>query len=625
MMKQYELSCLQAFNARSGDSAARIQGVNCRKKLDIGFFFDGIGRNLQQDQMQNRTSNVGKMFLAHYRSEDDELGNAYRKHYYSGLGTPFEASLSESLAGAAHRIPSEGEATRDGQLRSSVTEAAKDAASGNQNSRWWEVFGNSLKKEITKPWNWVKQARNSAVRTGAEAISPIRDSSLAANLLMSGSYTRQSAAIHHFRKSVSEVQQASQLPLTQIRVSVFGFDFGAAMAKAFVRELLDDVCECYGDTHSYSGAEVKVVFVGLLDCVDRTHTEMGPLDWLHPLTPVLDDGGALHPACQRALHLVAAHERRFYRRCRPLGGQSTNWREELCPGISEDIGGGLVSAEQKHSAELSRAALHRLYRQATRAGVPLPTLEELGEKDAVTAQLFELNDQIEGYSLMAMASHYQRQTSSHRSPSAENFRFHTLIYLAWLAQRYRDYREALALLENREEALPSRYYNHTLGAVTASLTESREQWEREEAERADIDAGLADLKTTWGWLEQVDSEARDIRNRFSSPDPNTRRHARAVLRENYALAESWHRWTREASPPALPEPIELLFAYGLHDKQPEEMTYRNRQPNQSTGGYRFMTYRDIDWPGDETVAQDMAPNPREQAHPRQQMPAWTMR
>ncbi len=619
MTSQHTLECLQALNARAENSSVSRLGADCRRTLDVGFFFDGMNRHLEQDLINKRVSNIGRLFSFHPVQEESTLSSSYDRYYYSGLGTPFETSLSEDAVGAVHRIPSEAEATRDGQFRSSATDAAKDAASGNNNGRWWEVFGNSFKKEITRPWNWVKQARNSAVRTGAEAISPIRDNIIAANLLMSGSHTRQSAAIRDFQKSVSDVQRNSQLPLSQIRVAVFGFDFGAAMAKAFVRELLEDICESEGDVYRYEGAEVKVVFVGLLDCVDRTHPEMGPLDWFHPLTPVLDDGGPLHPGCQRALHLIAAHERRFYRRCRPLGGQNANWREELCPGISEDIGGGLVSDEQKNSAELSRATLHRMYRQATRAGVPFPSLEKLREKDVVTAQLFELNDQIEGYSLLSMATHYQRQTSSYRNPTAESFRFHTLIYLAWLAQRYRDYCEALATLENREDALPNRYYNQTLGVITASLTENSEQWELEESERADIDAGLADLKSTWGWLEQVDSEAQRIRNRFNSPDNNTRRHARAVLRENLVLAENWHRWTREESPPELPKPIELLFAYGLHDKQPEEMVYRNRQPNQISGGYRFMTYRGIDRPEEEPSAEVAA------SFPREQMPIWSMR
>lgn len=619
MTDQQTLECLRALNARADSEASTRLGANCTRMLEVGFFFDGMGRNLESDLRTGRVSNISRLFSAYPVQEESTLSRSFDRYYYSGLGTPFEASLSENLMGAAHRAPGEAQTTRDGQLRGSGIEAAKDVASGNQRGRWWEVFGRSFKGSLTRPWSWVKQARDSLIRTGAEVYAPIRDNSLMASVLMSGSHTRQSAAIRDFQQSVNDVKQGSQLPLTQIRVSVFGFDFGAAMAKAFVRELLDEICEKEGSSHRYEGAEVKVVFAGLFDCVDRSHPDMGPLDWFHPLTPILDDGGPLHSGCQRALHLIAAHERRYYRRCRPLGGQNSLWREELCPGISEDIGGGLASDEQKASAELSRAALHRMYRRATTAGVPLPSLESLREKDVITAQLFELNDQIEGYSLITMARHYQRQTSNHRNPTAESFRFHTLIYLAWLSQRYRDYREALAILENREDALPNRYYNRTLGTVTASLTGSREQWELEESERADIDAGLADLKATWGWLEQVDSEAQHIRNRFTSSHNDTRRHARAVLRENLILAENWHRWTREESPPALPEPIELLFAYGLHDKQPEEMNYRNRQPSQISGGYRFMTYRGIDRPGEESITQVTEP------HPREQMPAWTMR
>lgn len=620
MIDQYELSCLQTLNARADDAPTFKPGADCRRKLDISFFFDGMGRSLDQDILHNRTSNIGRMFLAHLWTRDDSLSNSYRKHYYSGLGTPFETSLSENLTGATHRVPNEAEATRDGRLRNSAIESAGDVASGDRKGRWWEVFGHSFKGSITRPWNWVKQARDSAVRTGAEAFAPIRDNPIAANLLVSGSHTRQSSAIRDFQQSVQDVQQQGQLPLAQVRVSVFGFDFGAALAKAFVRELLDETCAQEGDAYHYRGIEVQVVFIGLLDCVDRTHPKMGPLDWFHPLTPVLDDGGALHPGCRRALHLIAAHERRFYRRCRPLGTRNGNWHEELCPGISEDIGGGLASDEQKTSAELSRATLHRMYRRATIAGVPFPSLESLAVRGRQFSRLFELNDQVEGYSLLALARHYQRQTGDCQRPTPDNFRFHTLIYLAWLAQRFRDYREALEALEVREDALPNRYYNRTLGVITTSLTADREQWELEEAERADIDAALDELKQTWGWLEEVDGEAQDIRRRFDSTHHDTRVHARAMLRDHFRLAESWHRWTREEAPPPLPEPIELLFAHGLHDKQPEEMAYRNRQTNQLTGGYRFMAWRGIDVP--ETTAQAIESS---KPHPREGLERWTMR
>ncbi|MGM0825030.1 MAG: DUF2235 domain-containing protein [Pseudomonadota bacterium] len=597
MINQSTLECLQALSTSNTTTSDEYTGTKCNQVLDIGFFFDGINRNLEQDMQSGKVSNVGRLYSVFPSfAGQSTLAHKFDKYYYSGLGTPFDSSLSDDVVGAANRAPGEAVGTGEGQLRSSTMEAAGDVVAGSGSGRWYEVFGRSFKVSITQPWNWVKAARDAAIRTGMEAIAPIRDSSLAANLLMSGSHTRLSSAIGDFRQSVADVKQNSELELTRIRVSVFGFDFGAAMAKAFVRQLLDEVCEREGERFVYQGSDVEVVFVGLLDCVDRTHPEMGPIDWFHPLTPVLDDGGELHPGCQRALHLIAAHERRYYRRCRPLGGQNSQWHEELCPGISEDIGGGLAADEQKSSAELSRAALHRMYRRATIAGVPFPPLDALKEQNEFTAQLFELNDEIEGYSLPILARHYHRQSASHEEPTEENFRFHTLVYLAWLAQRYRDYQDTLAVLEAREDALPNRYYHRTIGSLVASVSGDQEEWSLQAAERAEIDAAMATLRQTWSWLEDVDSEAQDIRRRERSSDRNTYLHARATLRHHFQLANNWHQWTREVPPPELPEPIVLLFAYGLHDKQPEEMAYRNRQPSQITGGYRFMTWRGIDRP-----------------------------
>ncbi|HDZ46649.1 hypothetical protein LCGC14_0159640 [marine sediment metagenome] len=595
-MNETIIESICSLNSRRESSLTGRLGADCSQILDIGFFFDGISKNLEADIQDNKVSNVGSLFLAYPPEEEGKLGAPIRRHYYSGLGTSFDSSLSENMVGAAHRVPSEAVGTGEGQLRSSGTDAAKDVLSGGGSGRWYEVFGRSLKVSITQPWNWVKAARDAAIRTGIEAAAPVRDTSIAANLLMSGSHTRLSSAVRDFHNSVADVKQNSELPLARIRVSVFGFDFGAAMAKAFVRRLLDEVCDQDGERFVYQDSDVEVVFVGLLDCVDRTHAEMGLLDWFHPLSPVLDDGGELHPGCQRALHLVAAHERRFYRRCRPLGRENPQWHEELCPGISEDIGGGLVADEQKASAELSRAALHRMYRRATIAGVPFPPLDTLKEQNEFTAQWFELNDEIEGYSLPALARHYQRYTNSRRSPTGENFRLHTLVYLAWLAQRYRDYQDTLAALEAREDDLPNRYYHRTIGSLVASVSGSQEEWSIQTAERAEIDEALSALKQAWGWLDDVDSEAKDIRRRERSSDRNTYLHARATLRNHSQLANSWYQWTREESPPELPEPVGLLFAYGLHDKQPEEMTYRNRQPSQLVGGYRFMTWRGIDQP-----------------------------
>lgn len=72
---------------------------NCSRVLHIGFFFDGVGRNIEQDAPANRLSNVARLFRA-YPALEDSLPNAtYSKFYISGLGTPFVETTSERLQG----------------------------------------------------------------------------------------------------------------------------------------------------------------------------------------------------------------------------------------------------------------------------------------------------------------------------------------------------------------------------------------------------------------------------------------------------------------------------------------------------------------------------------------------
>ncbi|CBV43960.1 T6SS phospholipase effector Tle1-like catalytic domain-containing protein [Halomonas elongata] len=596
MVDSQTLERCQAINARSEGQSSSLIGVDCQLTIEIGIFFDGIGRHLEQDLRDGRVSNIGRLYSAFPDQEKDRLGQAFRRLYLPGLGAPYEENVQENFEATLRRASSEAVDGVEGHLRGGVTGAAKEAVFNTDGGAWWEVFGRSWKASLTKPWEWVKSARDAAIRTGAEVFSPIRDHPITANLLMSGAATRQSAAIEQFQGAVSDVAGNSQMPLGTIRVSVFGFDFGAALAKAFVRELLEEVCEQEGEHYRYEDAEVQIVFAGLFDCVDRTHPELGPVDWFHPLTPVLDDGGPLHPGCRRALHLIAAHERRFYRRCRPLGTLQADWREILQPGISEDIGGGLKPDEQKVSAELSLAALHRMYRSAMMAGVSFPSLEELQAQDVATSRLFELNDQVDGHSLIALQRHYERLVNDALSPDEAHFRQHAQLYLAWLAHRYREYRATRAALEAQLDTLPDRTPSGVLGVPSASLTTPHDEWQQIEADAAEVEQALGQLETQWGWLEEVDQEARQIRALFLSSDGMTRRQARQTLEYEYRMAEAWWRWTRETAPPELPEEVERLFAYGLHDKRPAEQRMRNRQATMLLGGYHFFAWRRLDMP-----------------------------
>ncbi|PSJ20590.1 hypothetical protein CVH10_16725 [Halomonas sp. ND22Bw] len=597
MIDQQTLERCQTINARTDDQEDSFVGADCRLNLEIGVFFDGVGRHLEQDLLDDRVSNIGRLFSAFPGKSRDRLGSAFRAIYISGLGTPQQATASESLEGTLQRGSSEVADGVEGHIRGGVTGAAKDALFNTGGGAWWEVLGRSWRGSLTKPWEWVKSLKDGIIRTGAEVFEPIRDNPLPANMIMSGAATRQSAAIEQFRGAVSDAAASSEMPLGKVRVSVFGFDFGAAMAKAFVRELLEDVCEPVGDRYEFEGAEVQIVFAGLFDCVDRTLPSLGPLDSFHPLAPVLDDGGPLHPGCRRALHLIAAHERRFYRRCRPLGPLQSHWREILQPGISENIGGGLKSDEQKVSAELSQTSLHRMYRSAKISGVPFPDLESLYQVDPDTAAFFLMNDEVEGLSLVALRRYYERLSDGALEATEHNFKKHTLFYLVWLAHRYREYQASREALESQLEALPDRTASGILGVPASSLTRSPDEWENIEIEAGEAEQGLVQLEEQWGWLEDVNKEAREIRTLFLSSDDNTRRQARVTLRGEYRMAEAWWNWTRESEPPALPEQVSLLFDYGLHDIRPKESLMNNLLS--TFEGYHFFAWRHLDAPEPE--------------------------
>lgn len=105
MIDQDTLERCQAFNARTEDHPSSGIGADCRLTLEIGFFFDGMGRHLEQDLREERVSNIGRLFSAFPDKGQDRLGYAFRRLYFSGLGTPYEAGLEEGLAGALQRAP----------------------------------------------------------------------------------------------------------------------------------------------------------------------------------------------------------------------------------------------------------------------------------------------------------------------------------------------------------------------------------------------------------------------------------------------------------------------------------------------------------------------------------------
>lgn len=585
-MNSESLLQAQAISARCRVPAT-VASI-CGRTLHIGFFFDGFARNLEEDLRENRVSNIGKLFLAHQVDGPDTPDNAfdlYRKFYLSGLGASYDDSLGVQASGVLNRAQSDVMDIPADVAAEQALEVAKDKLGGRS---WWQRLKRDLQSLRDKPQNGLKVFKDMLINTAAEAVEPIRDSRWAAHLVKSGVDVRLEGAFSELNTTITRLQR--DIPLRTIKVSVFGFDFGATLARAFVHELLGR-CQQRDSEYYYRNARLEIVFAGLFDAVDRSAAELPPLEFFLPTTTRIDDGGLIHPEVKAVLHLVAAHERRFYRRARLLGARRRNWHEELMPGISEDIGGGLAPGEQKPSNELALVSLHRMYRRAFAAGVAMTPMDELPSKGRVISSLFVFNDKAPSQrSAYALVRHYQRWVGS-QPPGQEAFILHMRAYIRWLAHLWQAYKaEMNSLAEQGNELHRSQYADRWslrgfLGVRSTTRVEDREVLLR----RSAIRRRQTELQEQMRWLEEVDSEARSIKSRQQNYG------ARAA--GTYQRLEAWqallHEWS---DPQPLPPEVAELFAFFVHDQRVLTVAQRSAR---SITGENFFTIRGFDKPAGE--------------------------
>ncbi|MBN3183584.1 DUF2235 domain-containing protein [Pectobacterium brasiliense] len=514
----------------------------CSLVLQIGFFFDGLKRNINVDEESQRLTNVGRLFRAHPLEIKASLTSSYSyaKIYIPSLGTPLEDTPSErldSILDARQKALPEDYADA---LVEQGKETAVDTVKGVFKGDWSQVLSNKLDDLRTMKSGLdavASTAKKAATRVLLEAAEPIRDNPIVAELLMTGVDARVDSAKNQFKLNVADVKKINQLPIKLIQISVFGADLGAALGRRFIDELLETLCTKVGSEYCYEDSKVEVIFAGLFDCTRRSSLDMGDtvatvsdgagLVARHPVVGMITTAfGAkviafdkpLHPAVKSALHLIAAHERREYRPLLPLGPLRSGWREVLCPGISEDVTGGLLPNEQRPSAELCRVPLRQMFETARRAQVPFPNFRTLDAKNPRVAQYFVMQDSRLGYSAKAYSEFYSEWVGK-TAPTPEAFELHMIHYCFWLGEKLHDYK---ILLRN----------------VSGS--------ERDK------------LNAQWGWLKQVEYDADNVRR------------SRGLRRQMYQGADlvkffdGRKRVRRE---------VDIFFNYFMHDFASEELRF----------------------------------------------------
>ncbi|OSN01943.1 hypothetical protein AU510_17215 [Lonsdalea britannica] len=537
----------------------------CSLALQMGFFFDGRQRNVNADEDNQHLTNVGRLFRAHRSKLKAGLSSSYvcDKTYIPGLGTTLDDSPSERL----HSIMDARQKALPEDYKSELIDQGKETAvetvKGIFKKDWSQVLSHKLGDLVTMKSGFdahVSVAKKVVKRALIEAAAPIRDNPIVTELLMTGIDARVDLAKNRFKLSVEEVKEINQLPIKLIQISVFGADLGAALARRFIDELLTSVCTKVDGQYFYNNIKIEVIFAGFFDCTRRSAMDMGDavatasdaagLFAKHPAVSlittafgakVIEFDKPLHPAVKNALHLVAAHERREYRPLLPLGPLKAGWREVLCPGVSEDVTGGLLPNQQRASAELCRVPLRQMYEEARRAQVPFPNFSTLLQKDPVVANYFIMEDSRLGYSAKMYSEFYSNWVRK-TAPTQAAFNLHMCIYCAWLGEKLYDYKILRANASGSE----------------------RDQ-----------------LKEQWGWLKQVEYDADDVLRCLGLPQQ---------IYRGAALVKHFKESRR------FPPEVDIFFNYFMHDFSSKELKFAtlDDQANTMLRSNNFFLSRSIE-------------------------------
>ncbi|MET4860366.1 PAAR domain-containing protein [Morganella morganii] len=488
--------------------------------LHIAFFFDGVGRNAEQDAPQGRLSNIARLFRAYPTEDDDTETKSCRAHYIPGIGTPFDETATEKIQGFIdNTLGAFGD-----EMKSKPGDIGKDAFQSSVNGVSGKDILTQTKNTLLTPKGVIGELKSSAVsslkKAGIEATPLLRDSEFIAYTELTGADTRLNSAKMRFVQSCEDVVEDGGVPVASISVSVFGFDLGGALAREFLDILLGDICENHNDSEpTYRNIPVKIAFAGLFDCSrDSPLSSDNGLDyaaaavaWLPgPLAKVVGAVGSgfgrhylehmspLPEVVSHSLHLVAAHERRRWKCVYRTGRNTDEHQEILMPGCSEDIGGGLKPGEQKPSAELSRVSLRKMYEAARQADVPFLRLTSLREKSATVASYFDMNDRVNDKSVKEWAENYQMKVGMEKL-SYDAMNRHLDGYFEWLGKQFYEYKSELRRLEKKESDIL------TSGGSLQGLAYTR----KANQSRDDIVGAISLLKKHWGWLSEV-SIAADV-------------------------------------------------------------------------------------------------------------------
>ncbi|VWD43878.1 T6SS phospholipase effector Tle1-like catalytic domain-containing protein [Burkholderia contaminans] len=372
--------------ARAMGKSALVEGApGCPQTLHVNLFFDGTNNNMKSDvrSVEKPThSNVARL----YRACNQNKSTGVFAEYIPGVGTPFP-EIGEKEFTAEGKAFAAGFGMRVAWGYTRLLNAVHEAIAGD--ILLYDPDARALCSLIDNEVIATNGTVVSAVATVANT-SRVVGAAASTPMLYYGYKVRSKLARIHGELSTLQRKHSSpggQLnrSIKKVWVNVFGFSRGAAGARVFVNRLINS----WASGGMIAGAiPYEVNFLGIFDTV----ASVGIPDTATAAIDRADlDGhwawtsrGALNVpvSVRKCVHFFSIHEQRMSfpldsireRQIYPIGEPR---RIEIAyPGVHSDVGGGYPVDDQGKSragegSKLSQIALHNMYIEALKAGVPL--------------------------------------------------------------------------------------------------------------------------------------------------------------------------------------------------------------------------------------------------------------
>nr|WP_057925023.1 DUF2235 domain-containing protein [Burkholderia ambifaria] len=379
----------------TGQSALAQGAPGCPQTLHVNLFFDGTNNNREWDTKNANKpthSNVARLSFACPQNK----GAGIFSEYVPGVGTPFP-EIGETAFSSEGKAFALGFGMRVAWGYTRLLNALHQAMTGSA------LLDNTEARALCSMIDADVIASNGTLAQSARMASkvlPVAGPLAAASRMYHGYKTR--AKLERLHGELSALQKKHSGPGGQLNrsikkawVNVFGFSRGAASARVFVNRLINT----WAPGGMIAGSiPYEVNFLGIFDTV----ASVGLPDTVTAAINLADlDGhwawtaeGALNiPASvKKCVHFFSIHEQRM---SFPLDSIRENQAypvsapgriEVAYPGVHSDVGGGYAFNEEGKSrdgdgSKLSQIALHNMYIEALKAGVPLMLYSDIRKRD----------------------------------------------------------------------------------------------------------------------------------------------------------------------------------------------------------------------------------------------------